>query len=432
MTHDHQAASHLEAQDTPPKKTAFVNAYRVSTGRVEFMEVTWEEYVELYDRKFLKFLREGTPRPDHLPDRETAKRWASIKTPEIIVKPKNNGWGESFAGKLRPTSKLKSPKPIAPAIIVEEEPEADTAPAVVAAEEVIPEVPTHFQEQEELPSIVLRRRKKPEKVAALEKVSAELRKNKPQLEIMELLEAAAKELRMTPPGLHRFWLRFLNEDERNRLLYGEGGTKLTRAEEKFAILMALRDKMRKKGKPPPTKAEFIEAAGGLLKITLEATRTYIYSRLTEEQIGLLEFAPPAPPLFTKEEQLAIIKGIRQEMRGKGLPAPRQKDLAAAAAPLLKLQESSTVTLINSFGKEVKEELEFVQSRQRTLVGHEATTVREGFLGAIAVLKLRRMPLTAFNLRIVLRLKPAVIDKYLAEHPDIKDLMKGAKKQIPPP
>jgi hypothetical protein len=71
---------------------------------------------------------------------------------------------------------------------------------------------------------------------------------------------------------------------------------------------------------------------------------------------------------------------------------------------------------------VRAELEFAKCTSAVLMGHEASTIREGFLGAIAVLRLRRRALTTKNIRIVLRLNPKVVESYLAENPDIRALL----------
>ena len=422
MTRDQQTASHAEASDKPQKKTVLVNAYRERTGRVEFIEVTWEEYLELYDRKFLKFLRDGTPRPDHLPDRETAQRWASIKTPDIPEKPKNTGWGESFAGNLKRNLKPRVPKPPSRPIVVEEVPEPEIIPEVVPEEldlEVVADLPV----QDEPLVVVQKRRTAAEKIQELEKTALELKEKRRSFTAADLFRATAKRIGMNPWSLRTFFQRDLPKETRDRMLLGEAGKQPSRAEEKFAILMRVRDEMRKAGKPAPNKKELIDAAAKPLGMLRSSASIYVYEKLTEAQTIALEFRPPPAPLFTEAEQLAVLKRIRKEMRDKGLPAPRQIDLAAAAVPILKQKETSIRTLINKLSKEEKEELDFMQSRSRSLVGLSPEVIREGFIGAIAVLKLRRVPLTTFNLRIVLRLKPAVIEKYLADNPDIAALLR---------
>jgi hypothetical protein len=243
---------------------------------------------------------------------------------------------------------------------------------------------------------------------------------------MDLVRATASVLEMNVWSLRTFFQRDIPKETKREMLYLEGGPKPTRGEIKFATLMHIRDEMRKAGLPAPNKKELIDAAVKPLGMLRSSVSIYVYERLTKEQTQALEFAPPPKPLFTEAEQLAVLKKIRKEMKEKGLPAPRQIDLAAAAAPVLKQKETSIRTLINKLPKEVKDELDFAQSRARSLVDLEPDLIKAGFLGAIAVLKLRRMPLTAFNLRIVLRLKPAVIEKYLADNPSVRELLTTAK------
>ncbi len=276
------------------------------------------------------------------------------------------------------------------------------------------------------PPFEKRKRSAAEKTAVLEEVSAELRKGKTHLETSELIEAAAKKLRMTPSGLRVFWCRMPKEDVR-RLLYGKDGKKITPKEKKFAILMKLREEMRAAGKPAPMKRELAALAAEKLGMKVISAEVFIYEKLTKEQKGLLEFAaPPQETAMKLEDQIAILKRIRQEMRDKGLPAPRQVDLARAAVPFLKQQESSIRTLINRLSKEVKKELDFMQSHSRMLVGLEPKVVREGFVGAVAVLKLRQLPVTTENLQVVLRLTPAVVEKYLADNPSVRVLLDDTK------
>jgi hypothetical protein len=73
---DSTQRSGLDRAEGPPSKTVTVGVY--SNGRYPIKTITWAEYVQYYDRKELDFLAKGLPRPDHLPDRATAARWAGI------------------------------------------------------------------------------------------------------------------------------------------------------------------------------------------------------------------------------------------------------------------------------------------------------------------------------------------------------------------
>ncbi len=228
--------------------------------------------------------------------------------------------------------------------------------------------------------------------------------------------AVAKKLNAAVSAIKTHWNRYLSNEQRTFLLYGEKGKKKTRAEEKFAILLKLRAEMRAAGKSAPTKSEFIPLAAPLLGMTKQSTSTYIYERLTDVEKEKLDFAPAG---LTFDEQVAILKLARREMKDKGLPPPRRVDLAIAAAPRLKQKRDSVRTLIGSLSNELKEELELAGTRSAKLSGLSAFHVREGFLGSISVLRLRKMKLTIRNMEKVLQMKRAVIESYLKENPDVR-------------
>jgi hypothetical protein len=116
------------------------------------------------------------------------------------------------------------------------------------------------------------------------------------------------------------------------------------------------------------------------------------------------------------------------MANKGLPPPRQIDLAEAAAARLGMKVDSARAFISDLSWKVKNELDLLQSRSGRLKGLDPTLIREGFLGAFAVLKVRRLPATMDNLRLVLRLKSDVIKSYLDHSPDIKAIVTKARKK----
>lgn len=256
-------------------------------------------------------------------------------------------------------------------------------------------------------------------IAALEKASAALRIHKKQLLVKDLIEAAAHQLGMSVSGLRAFYARYVTPEIKARLLYGESGRKVTRAEAKFRILMQVRDEMRERGEPSPNKKELALAAAKRLGMTPNSAQGYVYDDLTQEQVELLEFAEQ---FLTLDQQIAVLKQVRQGMRERGLPAPLQTELAKAAAPLLRQKPTSVRTLIRRLDAAVRAQLKLSGSHSRKLVGVEPDIIREGFLGAIAVLRLRTTPLTISNLRQLLKLKPVVVKSYLEENPDIRALL----------
>ena len=274
-------------------------------------------------------------------------------------------------------------------------------------------------EPERVPEFEARRRGSHEKLAALEAAAIELKRHASQITVGGLMIAAARMLRMTPNGLRTFYSKSVPVDTKTRLLYGENRRKVTRSEIKFGILMRVREQMRKDGDPAPTKKELAIAAAKPLGMTLFSTQTYIYDRLKASEVAALGLKGR---FMTRNEQVTVLRRLRQEMKDSGLPVPRQSDLAEAAAPLLRQKVDSVRSLIVTLSPEIKRELEFIGCRSRMLVGLDAATIREGFVGAIAVLKLRRAAVTAPNLRKVLRLKSAVVESYLSEHSDIAALL----------
>ncbi len=257
------------------------------------------------------------------------------------------------------------------------------------------------------------------KLKALAEVAAEAGDPR-QLTARGITAEAAKRIDIRSSAMRTHWNRYLNAEQRTYLLYGDTGKKVTRAEEKYSILLQLRAQMRDEKKLAPTKSEFIPLAAKKLGMTEQSTSTYIYERLTDEQKLKLEFALPANDSgYSLDEQIGILKIVRKEMREKGLPAPRHIDLAQAAAARLKQKASSVRTLIGSFSNELKEELELLESRSGKLQGLSAFHVREGFTGALAVLRLRKMKLTIRNLQKILDMKRPVIESYLADNPDVR-------------
>lgn len=209
----------------------------------------------------------------------------------------------------------------------------------------------------------------------------------------------------------------------------ESGKK-NRAQEIFGIFLEVREEMEKAGKPAPHKRKLAAEAAGRLGMAKRSAEVYIYQHLKKEQIEKLKLAPnPTAPLFSRDEKIAILKKVREEMEQQGLPFVRHMDLAKAAAPLLKQEEGSVSTYITGLPEEVRKELDLGGSNSRKLAGLDAATVRAGFLGAIAVLKMQRIPATRENLKPVLRLQSTVIEKYLADNPDVRVLLE--EKPSPP-
>jgi hypothetical protein len=317
--------------------------------------------------------------------------------------------------------------PVQPAPVITPAPGPATAPLVVAPTPIAIPVPQptimEVPPEPEKPKVVIGRGKVLQgmddrgrkNIAVLEEASASLRKQKSQIRVCELIETAALALGMSQSGLRAFYARSIPEETKKRWLYGEGGKKVTRADEKFAILARVRGEMRQRGEPSPTKRHLATAAAKLLGMTQLSAEGYIYNRLKPSQARALQFAGI-------DEQIAVLKRVRQEMREKGLPAPQQTDLATAAAPLLGIRAASVRSLIAGLSQTVLGELEFMGSRACVIAGLDQETVRNGFIGAIAVLRLRKMHLTTLNLRLVLKLRPAVIESYVAENPDIKMFM----------
>lgn len=338
---------------------------------------------------------------------------------------------------LRPVANARAKPVVAP---------RDWGKRPVARKEEVSQNPQPYMhiEKEKLPAETMtgsvpvfekRRRTPSEKLAALEKAAAELRKEKLQryppdlepepseeaieLHLRELIELAAQKLRMTYTGLKTHFYRSVPEETKARWLYGSFGRKRTRAEIKFDILMHVREQLRKKVGLVPRKKELAEAAAKPLGMTLDSTRTYIYDRLTAEEVAALDLREK---FLSPAKQTEILKSVRQEMRDQGKPAPRPVDLARAAAPLLRQKTTSVRTLLGRLDETTKCELEFLGSRSSMLAGVDPNTVREGFRGAIAVLKLRKLPLTTENLQLVLKFKSEVIKSYLSENPDVQALL----------
>jgi hypothetical protein len=368
------------------KATVLVNAYRQKTGRIELMEVTWKEYVDLYDKGWLKFQQPPqTERPEHLPDRATAAVWAGIGPP------------------------------------VPEELPAQEEPEIV---EEIPEEGTEEEVEELSLSDKKPRSKSSHKLAAMQEVSVQLRRHKLQLTATELIEATAEKLDVPVTTVKIFYDRDLPKEAKPALLYGVGGKRVTRSQIKFRILLETREVMRKENPSyKPYKKELITRAYKLLGMTFDSASVYVYERLNEEQTKALDLGvAPNQTGLTLEEQIAVLKRVRREMTQRSLLAPRQVDLAKAAATALKMTVDSVRTLIVSLSEADKLELDFLQNRTRMLAGQKIETIRAGFLGAIAVLRLRKLPITKVNLRQVLKVKLTMIDLVLADHPDINALV----------
>lgn len=281
-----------------------------------------------------------------------------------------------------------------------------------------------------------KKRRKPNiKLVALEEAAVELRSEKMslqpklaeleldeqdiQLTKCELIARAADKLSMTCSGLSTHFYRSIPEETKARWLYGRLGRKRTRSEIKFDILMQVREQFRKKGGVAPRKKELAEVAAEPLGMTLNSTRTYIYDRLTPEQVEALKLRSR---FLSRSEQIKVLKKVRREIQEKGLPSPSARDLAEAAAPLLMQKVNSVCTLIGNLNEEVKNTLELSGSRSGTLVGIDPIVVHNAFIGAVAILKFRNLSLTSESLRLVLKLKLEVIDSYLSEHLEVKTLL----------
>ncbi len=236
----------------------------------------------------------------------------------------------------------------------------------------------------------------------------------------ELISAVAHLLGVSEAAVRTFYTRTLSKEQRAYLRFGDRGTQITRSQQKFAIIVKLRAEIRDSGKVAPTKSEFIPLAAERLGMTHFSTSTYIYERLTDAQKRQLEFGTPTNDSgYTLDEQIGILKIARKEFKDKGLPPPRHIDLANAAAKRLNMKVDSVRTLIVSLSDATKEELELLGSRSNKLGGMSSFHVREGFMGGLAVLRLRKLDLTISNLQKVLQLKRSLMNSILKEYPDIK-------------
>lgn len=254
--------------------------------------------------------------------------------------------------------------------------------------------------------------------AALESASAKLLQGRRRLMRRDLIREAAKTLGMSVAGLQSFWTRSVPKDVADRLLYGESGKKVTRAEEKFAILMEVRAAMRTQGLDPPTKRQLAQAAAQKLGMTALSAESYVYERLPTAQVQQLELALS----MTHDERIKILRKARDNMRGKGAFPPRQIDLAAAVAPIMGRKAVNVRSMIGALPLEIRTGLELAGGHARTLHGLDAATIRRAFIGAIDVLKVRREPVSRGNVRKLLRISADALRLYLQENPDIVRLL----------
>ncbi len=432
------------------------NVRHPTTRRIGFAGLTVPEYLKAWEEGRLQFQIDDKLRPSNCPTPEEVRSVLSTlaqpKASSAVVRPKEQRKALTEFEKAW-LATVDPPPPLKDTVKVEEEIETVPLEEIVEistlqpvevekVEEPVVATPDVVEPSEEdEPEVVFeKRRRKPEvKLAALEEAAAELRKEKFQaqpenaepkleeqdfqLEGHELIARAAKKLRMSYTGLSTHFYRSVAQETKARWLYGKLGRKRTRAEIKFGILMQVREQFRKKGGPAPRKKELAEAAAGPLGMKLDSTRTYIYDRLKPEEVKALDLRGQ---FLSLSEQIEVLKNVRKEMKEKGLPAPRPTDLAKAAAPLLRQEVNSVRTLIGGLSEETKAELEFLGTQSNMLATREPAVIREGFLGAIAVLKFRKLPLTVANIHSVLKFELEAIRSYLRENPDLTALLENEK------
>ncbi len=314
-----------------------------------------------------------------------------------------------FRGRQALLAKMAGDEPAPPPRLLHQPQVRDDAPQIL-----LPEPPTIVQVK--LPILVVRR-KLPEKLAVLERVAFKLRRGKKQPRPHELIAATAKELKMGYKGANTFYYRAISKEKEAELLYGPGGCKITRDEEKFAILMRIRRRMQGNKEPSPQKRQLAALAAGPLGMTINSAEAYLYEELTPDQVKALKFAQP----LSLEKQIAILKRMRKKIHRQGLPPPRQKDLAEIAAPLIGRNVASTRSLIADLTPETRRELDFLGDRLKKLLG-DTHTIPDAYKLAIDVLKNRHLPLTRAQVRKVLGIKQKEVDAFMEKNQEFQKIL----------
>ncbi len=269
-----------------------------------------------------------------------------------------------------------------------------------------------------------------EKLVALQEAAAQLRTTKACITRTELLKEAAGKLDIPFKTLGTYYDRSVSLDERKRLLYGDAGAKASRVDEKFILLLAVRTLLQAEGKPAPTKVGLAAAATASMKLTAGTIYNFILEDLTPEQLQQLACAPTPKKDHTRRRYLVALKQVRQEMRNKGQPAPGRKELAQAAAVVLKVRPITLESFISKLDADTRRELNLFERRSRlyALRLADPTLASEGIQGAIAVLRFKRRTITVSNLSVVLGISTAAIEAYLKDYPDIKSLLALVKSE----
>lgn len=419
-----------------------VDCFNPETGRASLCSLTLHQYLAAWNDRLLAFQKEGTTKPDHLPMPEDVLAYLEHKQQSVCVAPQSKDKYRATLADIVANTIDGGTRRSAEAIVPVPRPQSVflTRPALLMA-------PVAQKQSVALPSVKAtqepsvyenRRRKYSNTIEVLEQCVHDLRQNRceelcasgqtvsvdmVQLDAREVFEAAAKVSRMTPKGVATVFYRKIPKETQIAWLIGINTVKQTRSEIKFSILLQVRDEFRKLGCEAPRKKELIESAAKLLGMTLASTATYIYDRLTEKQVTQLDLRLPPR---TRVEQIAILKHVRNRMRLENRPAPRIIDLARAAVPLLEQKFSSIRTLISSLDESIKKELDLVEFDD-VFFATNPEVVRQGLLGALAVLNLRKKELTVHNLRMVLQVPLVALEAYLARHKDIAALLGTSKK-----
>ena len=409
-----------------------LNFYHPLTGRETFGSLSPTEYLEAWTERRLSFQIDGTPKPDHLPTPEQVEEFLRHKgtslSAEVAVSLRQRKLQaelrNAVANTISGTQAVAAPVPTDSSVVTGSEDEVLEIDSPVPTEASVPAL---FFER--------RRRTSAEKYAVLELAVSQLRKEKQhdlvaqgvlsarpedaQLEVSELVMRAAQLLHMSQSGLKTYLYRSVAKETIVRWLQGKHGRTLTRKELKFEILLRVREALREKGGLAPRKKELAEAAAPALEMTLASTCTYIYDRLTGEEVAQLDLRIPPR---TKVEQLAVLVHVRTWMKEQKQPAPRISDLARIAAPYLGHTMASVRTLITNMSEEEQEKLELQKGPVSAFCGLDEVTTRDGFLGALAVLRMKQILPTIKNLQDVLKISRPDIELYLSLHPDIEHLI----------
>mgnify|MGYP003393337274 CR=1 FL=1 len=435
----------------------YVNFYHPVTMRITSRSLTPQEYLAMWDESALQFQKEGKSKPEHLPTREQVEEFLAVpqeSTPKASVRTVQPTVMQRMRPAVLPTVRSRIPVTVErmrqPAVrtriaqakvdmhankepvLLIPEPETEL-PTLVIEQSRSPEKSSISTEYAKSAGVVNKpRRKFDEKMVVLEAVASELRtkvrdhlrvetgkeplEDHVQITVSELLTHSAARLAMGLNGVRSFFHRSVPLETRKQWLYGPSGCKRFRSTIKFEILMHTREELRNNGGQKPRKKELAEAAAQSLGMTLKSTNTYVYEKLTPKQREALDLRKS--PL-TAAEKVEILLRVLDWMKKEKYPQPRMMDLAREAAPFLHMKSISTFSLIRRvFNEERRRELGLAENTSGAFIGISPDVVREGLLGAFAVLRLKQRRPTLRNLRIVLVLARNTVQRYLDRHPDI--------------